>query len=244
MLPMQIVPCVEAHQNKVVSYQPNCCVEWIQCPWHPTTSSSSAYCWPPIMSLRATTSKILQLIIMYCSPTDGHWYSHYSVTGIRINPILGKEYCDHRTNVHWCQNWDDYTTCKIFKYALCIMIIQIMRHLPTLGFPNVKALLSVSAPSPLLPSQQNMQPPGTKCFWFISSALLQQTCRQCSTMFETESAIIRVGALFLSLLFGFANKIWLIYRLGPLWQEGTVSEYCTHHPEHCQTPLTCLYSSE
>ena len=70
----------------------NCCVEWIQCPWHPTTSSSSAYCWPPIMSLRATTSKILHLIIVYCSPTDGHWYSHYSVTGIRINPILGKEY--------------------------------------------------------------------------------------------------------------------------------------------------------
>ena len=89
---LQIVSCVEAHQNKVVSYQPNCCVEWIQCSWHPTTSSSSAYCWPPIMSLRATTSKILQLIIMYCSPTDGHWYSHYSVTGIRINPILGKKY--------------------------------------------------------------------------------------------------------------------------------------------------------
>ena len=110
MLPMQIVPCVEAHQNKVVSYQPNCCVEWIQCSWHPTTSSSSAYCWPPIMSLRATTSKILQLIIMYCSPTDAYWYLHYSVTGIRINPILGKEFCDHRSNVHWCQNWEGYTT--------------------------------------------------------------------------------------------------------------------------------------
>ena len=88
---LQIVACVEAHQNKVVSYQPNCCVEWIQCSWHPNTSSSSAYCWPPIMSLRATTSKILQLIIMYCSPTDGHWYSHYSLTGLSTVPILGKE---------------------------------------------------------------------------------------------------------------------------------------------------------
>ena len=99
--------------------------------------------------------------------------------------------------VSQCQNWRRLHNIQNIQIRpLYYMIIQNMRHLPTLGFPNVKAHLPVSAPSPLLPSQQNMQPLGTKCFWFISSALLQQTCRQCSTMFETESAIIRVGAFF------------------------------------------------